>query len=81
MPAPDAPEDQQAYDTHDTLDDRPAGRCLRLSRRRLLGVVSKPLVVGAGGELVDGTGAGLARSRVEICSAVRSGRCPPSKFG
>jgi hypothetical protein len=56
MPAPDAPEDQQAHDNHDSPDDRLAGQCLRLSQQRLLGVVSEPLGVGAGGELVDGTG-------------------------
>ena len=81
MPAPDAPEDQQAHDNHDSPDDRPAGWCLRLSQQRLLGVVGEPLGVGAGGELVDRTGQsvpGLARSRVE--SARRWAR-PPSKFG
>ena len=44
-----------------------AGVCA-FSQQRLFGVVSEPLGVGAGGELVDGTGQsapGLARSRVE----------------
>jgi hypothetical protein len=57
MPAPDAPEDQQAHDNHDSPDDPPCrpGVCA-LASRRLLGVVIEPLGVGAGGELVDGTG-------------------------
>jgi hypothetical protein len=39
--------------------DRLAGRCLHLSQQRLLGVVSEPLGVGVGGELVNGTGLDL----------------------
>lgn len=36
-----------------------AARCLHLSQQRLLGVVSEPLGVGVGGELVNGTGLDL----------------------
>ena len=53
MPAPDAPEDQQAHDNHNSPDDRPAGRRLRLSEQRLLGVVGEPLGVGAGGGILS----------------------------
>jgi hypothetical protein len=55
---------------------RLAGRCLRLSQQRLRGVVSEPLGVGAGGELVDGTGQsvpGLLDLVLNLLGAVRSG--------
>jgi hypothetical protein len=53
MPAPDALEDQQAHDNHDSPDDHPTGRRLRLSEQRLLGVVGEPLGVGVGGGILS----------------------------
>jgi hypothetical protein len=82
MPAPDAPEDQQAQNNYESPNDRLASRCLRLSQQRLLVVVSEPLRVGAGSKLVDSTSQSvlglldlvlnLLSSALEHCSLLES---------